>query len=247
MAADLVVFLDDGGVMNDNERRGGQWQRCVAEFFVPRLGGLPEAWAEANRVVATALFDLVAWEERLRATGDYESFDRSYQIDWLGGMCELVGVPCPPDDEAVALAHEATLYVCRRVHAAFPGVVEAIRTLHARSYRLNTASGESSLDLTGYLEGMGVRDCFDRLYGPDLIATFKSGPAYYERLLTDAGVPPERALIVDDSPKAIAWAASVGARSVLVGSAQCPGAKAVIGSLAELPSLIVELESDRPS
>jgi hypothetical protein len=46
-----------------------------------------------------------------------------------------------------------------------------IRTLYAAGYRMMTASGEVSLSLDGYLTGMGVRDCFERLYGPDLIDT----------------------------------------------------------------------------
>lgn len=243
MSSRLTVFLDDGGVMNDNARRGEQWRWHVAEFFVPRLGGELAAWSEANRIIAHKLFDLDCWEERLRqAGGDYQVFDRGYQIDWLGQMCDLVGVPRLPDDEAVPLAHEATICVCRRVRAAFPGAVEAIRELHRRDYPLHTASGESSYDLTGYLEGMEVHDCFGRLYGPDLINTFKNCPAYYECLLADAGVSPDRALIVDDSPKAIAWAASVGARTVLVGQTACPEAHLIIGSLAELPHRIAEVE-----
>jgi hypothetical protein len=39
-----VVFLDDGGVLNDNERRAPEWRRLLGEFFAPRLGGTPEAW-----------------------------------------------------------------------------------------------------------------------------------------------------------------------------------------------------------
>ncbi len=34
-----ALFIDDGGVLNDNALRGPQWQRLVAEFFVPALGG----------------------------------------------------------------------------------------------------------------------------------------------------------------------------------------------------------------
>jgi phosphoglycolate phosphatase len=185
----------------------------------------------------------MAWQERLRASGDYvrvdyARFDRAYQIDWLGGMCDRVGIPRLADDEAVTFAHLASQFVCRSVRSAFPGAVEAIRTLHAQGYLLYTASAESSRELTGYLEGMGVRDCFKCLYGPDIIATFKAGPAYYERLLADAGVSPTRALIVDDSPKATAWARVVGAQTVLVGSVPDAQGSAVIESLAALPNLL---------
>lgn len=41
-----VIFLDDGGVMNDNTLRGFQWERMVAEFFKPVLGGTFEAWSD---------------------------------------------------------------------------------------------------------------------------------------------------------------------------------------------------------
>ena len=73
-----VIFLDDGGVMNDNRLRAGQWQQLVAEFFTPRLGGTPEGWAAANRVVIEWLFDPDNWEARLRATTTYAEFDRAY-------------------------------------------------------------------------------------------------------------------------------------------------------------------------
>ena len=43
-----AIFIDDGGVLNDNALRGQQWPGLVAEFFAPRLGGWPKAWAEAN-------------------------------------------------------------------------------------------------------------------------------------------------------------------------------------------------------
>lgn len=242
MAGDRVVFLDDGGVMNDNRVRAPQWQRLVAEFFAPRLGGAPETWSEANRVVAEGLFDQVDWKARLQAAdGDYARFDRTYQLDWLARMCELVGVARLSDDDALALAREANAYVIRRVRSAFPGAVEAIRVLRTRGYQLNTASGESSWDLDRYLSGMGVRDAFDRLYGPDLLGAFKDGPTYYARLLADSGVAPENALVVDDSPKVIAWAASQGIRTVLVGTMDCPDATWRIGSLRDLPEMIDRL------
>ena len=39
VTARLIIFLDDGGVMNDNNTRALQWQRLVSEFFAPLLGG----------------------------------------------------------------------------------------------------------------------------------------------------------------------------------------------------------------
>lgn len=235
-----VLFLDDGGVMNDNQLRGEQWQRLVAAFFAPRLGGAPEAWAEANRIVMSRILEPAAWQARLQSVSDYRSFDYQYQIDWLNWMCELVNVPIPDEEQCYQLGLEATAAIIPRVRSAFPGAADAIRILHERGYTLNTASGESSTDLRDYLEGMEVRDCFQRLYGPDLIDTFKSGPAYYERIFADCGVDPASALVVDDSPQALGWARQVGAQTILVGAAPAAEEDAVtrIASLAHLPALI---------
>ena len=239
----LVIFLDDGDVMNDPQVRRVQWQGMVAEFFVPKLGGTPEAWAAANYQVITRMLEADPWQARLRAAPDYVSFDRQYQIDWLRWMCELVGVPAPADKDCVALGHAANRFITPHVRAAFPGVVAAIRTLRQQGYVLHTASGESSEDLDGYLQGMGVRECFDRLYGPDLVDTFKDGPRFYQRIFENAGVAPRDALVVDDKATATDWAAQAGANTVLLTTAPLSGTNPTLclGSLAELPALIERL------
>jgi phosphoglycolate phosphatase-like HAD superfamily hydrolase len=137
-----------------------------------------------------------------------------------------------------------TDYIIPRIRADFPGVTDAIRLLHSRGYTLHTASGAASYDLAGYLEGMGVRDCFTILYGPDLINTFKTGPHFYHGILAHSQVDPADALIIDDSRHAIAWAAEAGLRGVLVtpdGSRTSPHAIATISGLSELPALLETL------
>jgi HAD superfamily hydrolase (TIGR01509 family) len=239
-----IIFLDDGGVMNDNNVRALQWQWLVGEYFVPLLGGSPEAWSRANRVVADRLFEPDAWRRRVRAAADYRSFDRDYQVEWLQGMCALVGIETPPEEECLYLARRAAAFITRRVQAAFPGVGDTIRAVHRQGYRLHTASGEASLDLEGYLQAMRVRDCFGRLYGPDLIQTLKEGSEYYERIFADLGIAAADALVVDDSPRATRWATQVGARTVLVGDSSLlrTGATVQIGSLVELPALLQQLD-----
>jgi HAD superfamily hydrolase (TIGR01509 family) len=237
----LALFLDDGGVINDNRLRGAQWQQLVARYFSPILGGSPQAWAAANYEIITSILGPQTWPARLAAHSDYESFERAYYIDWLGAMCDIVGVPRPPEEEMIDLSRRATAWIIPQVRSTFPGAAEAIRLLHTRGHPLYTASGASSTDLYAYLHALDVHTCFQRLYGPDLINTFKNGPAFYERLLADAGVDPTDALIVDDSHHAIAWASTVGVRSVLVGSPYANEPShllASIGSLAELPEIL---------
>ena len=215
--------------MNLNHLRGPQWQRLVGEFLAPLLGGSPAAWAEANRVVVEELLTSM-WANPI---ADYQAFREQEARAWLLGMCGHVGVAAPPLDEILALHDRATAWITPRVRSAAPGAVAAIRTLHGRGHRLMTASGEDSLSLAGYLEGMGVRACFERLYGPDLINTTKHGPLYYRRVLQDAGVAPAEALFVDDSRVAVGWIRDTGARAIHVGSD--------VAALAELPDYLLRL------
>jgi HAD superfamily hydrolase (TIGR01509 family) len=238
--AQPIVFLDDGGVMNDNAVRGLQWQRLIGEFFTPRLGGTMDAWARANHVVATQLFEPESWRARARAASSYQEYERAYFLAWLGDMCRLVGVPVPPDQEVLSLSMEAEAYVTRRVRSAYPGAVEAIRTLKQEGYELHTASGESSATLAGYLEGMGVLDCFGRLYGPDMVDMPLKESTYYERVFADLGIEPSCAVVVDDAPHVLALAYRLGAKTVLVGTTPSsePGITAQIACLADLPALL---------
>ena len=211
----LAVFLDDGGVMNDNATRGLQWQRLVAEYLAPRLGGNPSDWGEANRVVAEREFKMYKEHSWGHPDAEYLSFKEKRDEDWLRGMCEHVGVGAPCREPCVSLARETSAFVTRRVRSARPSAVDAIRALHSDGHRLYTASGEDSEDLDGYLEGMGVRDLFVRLYGPDLVKTAKEVPSYYQRIFGDAGIQPNEAVVVDDSRLVLGWAKEIGAITIL--------------------------------
>jgi phosphoglycolate phosphatase-like HAD superfamily hydrolase len=214
-----TLFLDDGGVMNENARRGPQFARLAATFLAPRLGGTREAWASANAEVALRLFQRYLAHFGANPSSSWHAFWDDYEDEWLGGMCALVGVEAPRDQAAVRrLARECDAYVTRRVRSAVPGAVSAIRRLYDDGYKLLTASGETSWELDGYLNAMRVRTCFDGcLYGPDQVDAAKASPLYYERIFAHAAVAPAASLIIDDSEQALNWAAEAGAETVLCG------------------------------
>ena len=138
--------------MNENARRGRQWQRLVGGYFSPRLGGAPEAWAAANAHVANRLF--AEYETHFDADpgASFLTYWTTYQEAWLSGMCTAVGVALPADRATLSrLCRDCEYFVTRRVRAAYPGVVQEIRRLHAAGYVLRTASGERSWELEGYL------------------------------------------------------------------------------------------------
>lgn len=233
-----TVFLDDGDVMNDNALRPHQWQLHVGAFMSERLGGVAAAWEEANKIAFPRMLD----HHSKGGWKGYGIYWENYLRDWLEALCKHLKMSVPANAAALAIAKDASAYVTRRVHAAFPGVIDAIRELHAGGFRLHTASAEHSSDLAGYLEAMDVRQLFGRLYGPDLVETAKGGPEYYRSIFADAGVDPGSSVVVDDSTRAIGWATEAGTTAVLVTPTGAKAGKAhVIRRVAELPSLVDRL------
>ena len=239
-----TIFLDDGGVMNDNERRAVEWERLIGEFLAPRLGGDRAAWGEANRVVFDRQWQrFEAWTRERVTAGEWGDFFGSSEERerWLREMCEHVGVGAPAGSACLQLACETDAYVIPRVRAAYPGAVDAIRALHRRGYTISTASSAPSWNLEHSLAGLGVRDLFtERLYGPDLMRTLKERPEFYDQIFADAGVEPADTLVVDDSPQPLQRAAEAGAATVLVSAKTARGGDThtTIVSLADLPSVL---------
>lgn len=240
-----VLFVDDGGVLNDNERRGPEWRRLVGEFFAPRLGGTPEAWAAANSAVFPGTWQRYLAHVRT-ATAGVRPFLRAEDRRWLAEMCAAVGVRVDTDepDELDELMEAAHRYITRRVSSAYPEAAQAIRDLARAGIALHTAAGHTALQLDGYLRGMGLRELFDRLYGVDLVDRFKTGPQYYAAILADSGVDPAEAAVIDDSAEALDWAAACGLRTIRVARVNGDsgdggdGRHETISSLAALPLIL---------
>lgn len=211
MSAIRVVFLDDGGVLNDNDRRAPEWRRLLGEFFAPRYGGTPEAWGEANAAVFGGIWD-DWWTALAAGTEPGPDWWPLQDHRWLTGMFDRVGVPWPADIQGTTDAARA--HVMRHIDCAYPDAAGAVRAMRARGLTVHTASGGLSSELAAYLERMGIRDLFDRLYGPDLIGVHKSSARYYERIAEDSATDPHDAVVVDDSPKVLEWAEATGFRAV---------------------------------
>lgn len=230
----LTILLDLGGVITDKRQQAEQWQSLIGAYFAPRLGRAPQEWNTAHRIVTERLVD--QGEVLQQATPDFITFHDTYDSSWLSGMCELLALPIPED--CLALAEAAIASLSSHIQAVLPGAVEAIQTLYSQGYPLHTASGAASFEIGGYLEAAGVRSCFGRCYGADLIKTFKQGPAYFERLFADLPLRPAEALVVDDGVDVLSWATQVGARTLLVSPTLFADKEltACIRSLAELPT-----------
>ena len=219
-------------MISDNDVRGAQFRRLLGEFFAPRLGATPQAWANANHTVFAA--QLERWLA-FRASGvtDFGDWWQRDNRRWLTEMCELVGVAVPDDIEGTVEASQR--YVVPRVRAAYPETVAAIRAL-GHVVRLETASGQSARGLEEILTGLEVRALFGpRLYGPDILGVDKIGPRFFDAILANAQVDARDGLVVDDSADVLDWAESTGLRTVLVDRAGTgDGRHDAIRSLDEL-------------
>jgi phosphoglycolate phosphatase-like HAD superfamily hydrolase len=171
LVTQLTILLDLGGVITDKRQQAEQWRSLVGAYFAPRLGRTPQEWNTAHRIVTQRLAD--QGEVLQQATPDFITFHDTYDYSWLSGMCELLDLPILAPEDCLALAEAAIASLSAQIQAVLPGAVEAIQTLHSQGYALHTASGAASFEIAGYLEAAGVRSCFNRCYGADLINTFK--------------------------------------------------------------------------
>jgi FMN phosphatase YigB (HAD superfamily) len=230
-----VVFLDDGGVLNDNDRRAAEWRRLLGEFFAPRLGRTPEAWGEANRLVYEAIWkDWRLLQQRGEDPG--ASWWPDQDERWLTGMCVRVGVPTPTDVQATVRASRA--HVMAHIDCAYPDAAPAMRAMHAMGIRLHLASGGQTYELEPYLRRMGAWELIDRPYGADLLGVNKVSRRYYERIVEDSEVDPRSALVVDSDAEPLEWADAVGFRTMHVDRHGAGSRFTRVGSLAELVPLL---------
>ena len=213
-----TLFVDKGGVLIDNAADlAPQWRKLIGEFLSRRLGGSAIAWGDAN--VAAFEKQVERWRAEMASgsPADIRGFFARDARVWLLDMCDGAGFVRPADEAAAQIAADTVSYVREHLEIRPPQKgLRALRELRSRGLVLHMASGDSHDDLVAFLERIGARDLFDRVYGSDLVNTWKFGPAYYRAILKDTGVNADRAAVVDDSPQAALWARECGLRTFLV-------------------------------
>jgi HAD superfamily hydrolase (TIGR01509 family) len=213
-----VLFVDRGGVLIDNANDvAPQWRHLIGAYLSARLGGSALAWGEAN--VPAFERQTIRWQAEMakRGPADIRGFFAKDARLWFLDMCDAAGIAPPAAEEADEIAADTVSYVKAHLVIRPPrnGLL-ALRALRRRGVALHIASNDARADLVEFLQRIGVRDLFDRVYGTDVVNTWKFGPEYYSAVLSDSGVSADRAAVVDDSRNAIAWARECGLRAFLV-------------------------------
>ncbi|MFX0126267.1 MAG: HAD family hydrolase [Candidatus Hodarchaeota archaeon] len=237
---DYSLFLDDGGVMNDNFTRGEQWKDLIAEYFVPRYGGKPDKWREANHQVVGLLVKKVEQFIHNGINQNHTKFQAVEDEIMINFMFDAVGIERPPKQEYGRICREVEAWVIPQVQADIEGIVNVIKELRSEGYTLHTASGETSWVLREYLTGMGILDCFTNLYGPDIVDVMKGGLEFYRRIFIHAQIDPTHAIVIDDNPKLLQIAGQLGAHTIqsCVLKESIPNNKYYFTDPAELPEMI---------
>ena len=212
--SEFAVFLDDGGVMNDNSIRGLQYQKLVGEYFSPRFGGEPHKWAESNFYFVSEIMKEYSAAIKEGFDIDYTTYHKDFVKKWVEDMFSYVGVEIPSKSEYEKIYRDATEYINPNIRSSFPGAIESIKKLKKMGFMLYTASGEHSLELETYLQGMRVKSLFENFYGPDLINTHKTNEEFYKRIFDDVWFDSDRAIIVEDNPKFLEHALNCGANVI---------------------------------
>jgi HAD superfamily hydrolase (TIGR01509 family) len=124
--------------------------------------------------------------------------------------------PLPiPAAEAATLIKQAYRDSIERNLIQVPGSVQAIRSL-AGKYRMALVSGSSRSDITWALKTLGVLDFFEFVLGAEDYPRSKPAPDGYLRALEIMKVPPDQALIFEDSEAGIRSALSTGSKVVAI-------------------------------
>ncbi|KAF9932904.1 hypothetical protein FBU30_007063 [Linnemannia zychae] len=121
----VAVFLDSGGVINDNARRAPQWVRYLGEYLPTTvLGGNAQIWGQANTQMVVPFFR--RWHEFMNQaiqlaaeaqtrltvgktgssgtndvkikqdeTNVYYIFERIYLLVWIKEMCHIASLQIP--------------------------------------------------------------------------------------------------------------------------------------------------------
>ena len=146
----------------------------------------------------------------------------------------------PLDGAALDALHRVRTDELIAAETIRPGVLDYLEAARALGVKLAVASSSSRAWVAGHLERLGVLARFEVLKCADDVARVKPDPALYHAACEHLGVPPARAVAIEDSPNGILAAKRAGLFCVavpnaLTGRLALDAADLRLASLSELP------------
>lgn len=154
------------------------------------------------------LYDVVVTAE------DFEPFVGTGEDRYLGGVAAKVGVSLtmPADkEEAYRLYGE----IAREEIEAISGVVEFLKTSHAKGLRLAIATSADPIKMKINLAAIGVEEAlFSARVTGDLIEHKKPAPDIFLKVAEQLGCTPDECIVFEDAVNGVQAARAAGMRCV---------------------------------
>ncbi|MBM7519533.1 HAD family hydrolase [Nocardioides nitrophenolicus] len=155
-----------------------------------------------------------------------------------------IGRPLPADFRERRVAANDAVFAAELT--AVPGIVEALALLAGAGHLTCVASSGSHRRIERVLGLTGLLDQFrGRIFSTEDVARGKPAPDLFLHAAARVGVPPQRCVVVEDSPAGVAAAVAAGMPVVgFAGATPAPmlsGADVVIDDMARLPAAVARL------
>ncbi len=220
--------------------------RCVADLECARMSTpQPRAvlWDMDGVLVDSAAYHFEAWRTAL---AELESFDLSYaQFKQTFGqrndtiLRTLFGPSYPDASVARVGDRKEQLYrgfVRQRGIQPLTGVRRWLERLQAAGWRQAVASAAPRANVEAILDALDLKAFFDAYTGAEDVTRGKPDPQVYLVAAERLGVPPARAVVVEDAPAGLEGARRAGMKCIGVRSSHSDlQADLVVDSLDALP------------
>ncbi len=188
-------------------------------------------------------FHVLAWAEVFHAAGhDFRLARLHAEIGQGADNYVRALLPDVDDDEVEKLgkAH-GRIFAREYLHRVkpFPGAHDLLRRCHEGGLKVMLASSATARDIKHHLDLLDAKRIVDGWTSADDVGCSKPCPDIFETAVRKAGVTPDDALVVGDTPFDIEAAKAAGIRTVAVRSGLFPdeklgGAMALYDNVADL-------------
>ncbi|MFK0687113.1 HAD family hydrolase [Mesorhizobium sp. IMUNJ 23033] len=226
-----ILFDKDGTLVDFNATWLG-----IADFMAMDAAE-GDRW-KADRLLAAAGFDFV--NKRFKPDSIFASGSNMDVVElWFPRLSD--------EDQMLAVArfNEITSVQGSAMAVELPGIVDSLRALHKRSYRLGVATNDSTSGAEKTLVTLGVAQLFDAAYGYDSVARPKPAPDTILAFCDLTGLRPAEIAMVGDNRHDLEMARAGGcglAVGVLSGTGTRESlssiADVVLDSVADLPGFL---------
>ncbi|AZO04967.1 MAG: HAD family hydrolase [Mesorhizobium sp.] len=226
-----ILFDKDGTLVDFNATWLG-----VADFMAMDAAE-GDRW-KADRLLAAAGFDFVT--KRFKPDSIFASGSNMDVVElWFPRLSD--------EDQmhAVSRFNEITSVQGSSMAVALPGVLDSLRALHTRSYRMGVATNDSTSGAEKTLATLGVAQLFDAAFGYDAVANPKPAPDTVIAFCDLTGLKPGEIAMVGDNRHDLEMARAGGcglAVGVLSGTGTrdslAPMADVILDSVADLPDFL---------